>query len=206
MFLFVPFLFQQCTDESSEIDALIRSNSEYSSETSGTREIPLNSYKAIYFNSHGNSTDVTERIEKNIEQEFNQISNTFNDATSAFWVGDFDFNSGNYEISVEADKEVTMLIGNKYVFNENGLSANRIRSKNFRSLGGLQRVLIFYNMDKSQIAEKILEYYTGLNSAESTSEDAESSKTTIISPNSNDQNSTSENLVPHLFVKWTKRP
>lgn len=210
MFLLVPFIFQQCTNELGEMESVIGSNSEYSSSISendpGISEIPNNSFKATYLNPFDNNTRVTERIENSVELNFNEgiSSKTFNDATSAFWVGDFDFNGGNYEISVQADKQVTILIDNQYVVKGIGRKNSRTRFTVFRSLDGVHRILVFYNMDKSQIADKILEYYTGLNTEEDATENSKSMKPTRIYSGSKDDSSIAEKILPHIAVQWRK--
>ena len=210
MFLFVPFTFLQCTDELSDIEAVFGRGSEYSSTTSENdpmiSEIPKNAFKASYFNSYSNKTSVTERIENSVEQRFSKgiNSNTFNDATSVFWVGDFDFKGGNYEISVQSDKNVTILIDDKYLFNGIERSEGRIRYNIFKSLEGVHRILIFYNMDKSQIADMILEYYVGLNTEKSPHEGTKSMKPTRIYSDSNGIDLTTEKVLPHIVVQWRK--
>jgi hypothetical protein len=204
MFLLVPFIFQQCTDELSEIQEVVGDDSAYSSTALEAAEIPYNAYKATYFNSHSNTIPITERNENFIEQKIliSENSDTFNEATSAFWVGDFDFDGGDYEISVQADKNVTMLIDDQYVLDEIGNDNRRISYNTFKALDGVHRVLVFYNMDKSQIAKMILAYYSGMNAKDRILESANSSKPSRISPDFKTANRNKEQILPHVIVQW----
>lgn len=204
MFLLVPFIFQQCTDELSEIDTVVGENSAYSSTTPEAAEVPYNAYKATYFNSHSNTMRITERNENSIEQKINEHlnPNTFNEATSAFWAGDFDFDGGEYEISVQSDKNVSMLIDNNYVLDVTGNDNRRISYNTVKSLDGVHRVLVFYNMDKGQIAKMILQYYAGMNTKDRILESANSSKPSRISPDFKSANRNKEQILPHVIVQW----
>jgi len=202
--LLVPVIFLQCTNELSEIQTVVGDNSSNSSTIPEVADIPHNAYKATYFNSRGNKTSITERNENSIEHKFqkNESSNMFNKTTSAFWVGDFDFDGGDYEISVQADKNVTVLVDDKYVFDGIGNVSRRISYNTFKALNGVQRVLVFYNMDKSQIAEMILEYYSEKNTKEKILESANSLKPSKIKSDFATTDLITEKLLPHVIVQW----
>ncbi len=207
LLLLIPFVFQQCTDELYEIDEVITAQGEEKNSNlivqKNAGSIPLNSYKATYYASENQNSTVTERIESNIGQVYDRLSNAnpFTENASTYWVGDFEFEAGDYEFLIQSDKNVTVFIDNQNVFSDVNTSARRTSHKIFKSLDGVHRILIFYNMDKSKIAQKIIEYYTGLHSTEDSSGDQGSSRGVKVSSFA-DKIVEIEDRIPHVFVNW----
>ena len=107
--LVVALAFQVCTSELSEIDGVIGDHIDGNSAGNGDmfHDIPADSFLGQYF-VNDSSTPISSRIENRIRHDFN--SPVRNDLTAnklgAKWTGDFYFESGDYNFTINSDKKL----------------------------------------------------------------------------------------------------
>lgn len=197
-YLLVALLFQQCTDELFEIDAVIPasdSNNILVSEYEiNDQFIPKDSFSGAYYFMEDHKEKVVERIVDKINQS--DISESDDIDLSAQWVGDFEFEQGTYEFTVKSDKGIQVLIDNEVIFDNTNVQIRKNYFRIYKSLEGIRRLKVFYNMNSDQKLQKIVEYYASLN--EST-EQEESGVPTSNSSNTNNNIDVSDSKI---FVDW----
>ena len=91
--LLASVMFQQCTDELHEIDAVIttQSQEDLTSEfVIATGEVPLNSYSASYYYTQNQQEYVSGISEGRISHSFRTGKTIYNDL-GVHWIGDFEF-------------------------------------------------------------------------------------------------------------------
>ena len=159
----ISVVFQQCTDELHEIDSVISVQENSVSEGDliiDNKDIPLNSFSAFYYYLENHKPFVDNQIEHKIIHRFNKDDSADNDL-SAHWIGDFNFESGKYELDIISDKGIKVFIDDKVVFEDWNNSGNNHFRINL-TLQGIRRLKVFYNMNSNQKLAKIIEYYTNL--------------------------------------------
>lgn len=167
--LLIPFLFQQCTDELREIDTVLSTQVEDNlrdQEFASHSGIPFNSYLGKYYKGENQPVLVSEKIENKISKRIKEQAHSYflDKDISAEWIGDFEFDFGEYEFKVNSDRGIKVLIDDEIVIDDLD-NLRQTSYKTFITLNGVHRILIFYNMDKSQIGNIIVEYYQSLHNA-----------------------------------------
>lgn len=162
-------MFQQCTDELREIDTVLNTQVEDNlpgQEYSSHSDIPFNSYLGKYYMGENQPSLVSEKIENKISKKIKEQAYSYflNKDISAEWIGDFEFDFGEYEFIVNSDKGIKVLIDDTIVIDDLD-NLRQTSYKTFITLNGVHRILILYNMDKSQIGDIIVAYYQSLHNA-----------------------------------------
>jgi hypothetical protein len=196
-YLLFALLIQSCTNELREIDSVVSSH-DYASvldQNIESMDVPHNSFSAFYYYVENNKATVSSAVEMKIDHHIEQFDQDKNDF-SAYWEGYFDFDSGDYEFTVKADKTLKVYIDDIVIFDGNGSTSNAGVQVN-RSLEGIRRLKVFYNMNSSQKVQKIIDYYRSLRAPEG-DEESES----VFNTSTRSQGNNAENQ--NVLLDWRK--
>lgn len=184
-------IFQQCTDELHEIDAIIPAQNQDDVTAQleiGKQDIPLNSFSAFYYYTVNQQEFVSSASEARINHNFKKGRTIYKDL-GVHWIGDFEFENGDYEISVKSDETIKVILDENIVFEgPNDTQINGFTAK--LSLNGIHRLKVFYNLSSEQKVEKIIEYYKKLNEEKDRNGSSEQHvKTSIVGDSTNSSES-----------------
>jgi hypothetical protein len=196
-YLLIPIIFQSCTDELLEIDSIVLSEdfSPIGNLVLDSKDVPNNSFTAFYYSVQNDKATVNNTIEEKIDRKKGR-SNLVGNDLSAYWEGYFEFDSGEYEFSVSADKSLKVSIDDVIIFD--GTKPNSSGGVTFaHSLQGVRRLKVFYNMNSAQKVQKIIEYY---NSMRGHGKDHESGKPGSTATNA----ANNSDLGQAVLVDWRK--
>ena len=197
-YLLVALMFQQCTDELYEIDSVIpasdSANLLVSEYEINNKFIPRDSFSEAYYFLEDQQEKVVERIVDKINQS--DFSESDDMDLSAHWVGDFEFEQGTYEFTVKSDKGIQVLIDNEVIFDNTNVQIRKNYFRIYKSLEGIRRLKVFYNMNSDQKLQKIIEYYASLN------ESTEQEENDVPTSNSANSNNTLDVSDSKIFVDW----
>ncbi|MCG8306496.1 MAG: PA14 domain-containing protein [Cytophagales bacterium] len=199
--LCISVIFQQCTDELHEIDAVVSSQVEGISAADlkgALNDIPHNAYSAFYYYSGDRQEFVQHRSETNINHNF-RTNRTMYDDLGVFWTGDFEFESGDYELNIKSDETIKVLIDDAVVFEGSNMDPDTAY-KTKLTLEGIHRLKVLYNLNNKQKVEKIIEYYQKLNGEKDGGNTDHSSKISVLP----DGVKNSENPHPDVAMDWKR--
>ena len=199
--LLIPVMIQSCTDELHEIDSVVladdfvlRKDIDISS-----KDVPHNSFTAFYYFVENNKASVDNKIENKIDHNIDK-SDLGKKDFAAYWEGYFDFDSGDYEFTINSDKEIKVSIDGVMIF-EGSSNTNAGSIKVGRSLEGIRRLKVFYNMNSDQKLQKIIEYYKSMRESEDDDESEAPISTSANAVGSNDQN---QSITSDILVDWQR--
>lgn len=192
--LLIAGIFQQCTNELHEIDSVISSQIELKI---ADKDVPRNSFSAFYVVSEDEHDFVQRSSDTRINHNFKKQNITYSDL-GVYWIGDFDFESGDYEMRIKSDEIIKVILDNETVFE--GTSNQPYGLKTKFALKGIHRLKVLYNMTNEQKVQKIIEYYQKLNEEETESESEQKTRTSVFGSNS----SISDTSNPDVKVTWKR--
>ena len=181
LLVLIPFLFQNCTEELHEIDAVVTAADENIAGIDiglSAADVPQNSFMGFYYYLRGQEPVVENKIEDNISFGVGDYSSDGVDY-SAYWEGYFDFDDGDYVFSITSDQALKVIIDDEIILdssNENKLEQYKIT----HSLEGIRRLKVFYNMNSEQKLNEIVKYYAGLGDQEENDEAYNTSASDIV--------------------------
>ena len=191
--LLVPFILQSCTDELHEIDSVVLSNDHISdiSQEINSKDIPQNSFAAFYYYVENNKATVHNAYEEKID-----LKDLGKKDFSAYWDGYFEFESGDYEFTINGDKEIKVSIDDVVIF-DGSASNSKGGVKVGHSLEGIRRLKVFYNMNSAQKVQKIIEYYKSMRGFEDDQESETPSNTSTNAGGNSDDSAA-------ILLDWRK--
>ena len=196
-YLLFALFIQSCTDELMEIDSVVSSN-DYASvldQNIESADVPRNSFSAFYYYVENNKATVSNAVEMKIDRHFEQSDEGKKDF-SAYWEGYFDFDAGDYEFTMKADKTLKVYIDDVVLFDGSGPTSN-VGVQVSRSLEGVRRLKVFYNMNSAQKVQKIIDYYRSMRDP-----DADEESESVVSTASGSKGNAAENR--NVLFDWRK--
>lgn len=197
--LLLPVIFQSCTDELKEIDSVMLTEDFVLGReiNLSSKDVPHNSFAAFYYVNDNNKESVDHKIEGKIDHKFDKVKSEKTDLT-AYWEGYFDFDSGDYEFVIGSDKQIKISIDDVMIFKGNTQNTSGT-VKVAKSLSGIRRLKVFYNMNSAQKVKKIVEYYKNLRDANDDEEDDDS---TGIPSATGGFNAGDASDISNILVNW----